>query len=137
LFQATYTTTNRAKLEALVAPTITLSAVNPAGSKVSTNVSVNEASFVAGIFSDQVVMSNSTMAQMAVDQVVAGLKNGTVAFVLPGVQLLIAPIGLVITGTWLVLGLIAYGIGTIDRINYAESYRRASSRATKGAMARI
>ncbi|KAF6808002.1 hypothetical protein CMUS01_13991 [Colletotrichum musicola] len=112
------------QLEALVMPTLTLTGVNAAGQSVSTNVSSNEASFITGVFSKEVIRSDLSMAQAAVDDVVAGLKNGTVAFVLPGVQLMVFPIGLIITSTWLVIGLAFYGFGTYERIGYAESYRR-------------
>ncbi|TEA11066.1 hypothetical protein C8034_v007939 [Colletotrichum sidae] len=111
-------------LEALVMPTLTLTGVNAAGQTVSTNVSSNEASFVTGVFSKEVIRSDLAMAQAAVDEVVAGLKNGTVAFVLPGVQLMVFPIGLIITGTWLIIGLAFYSFGTYERMGYADSYRR-------------
>lgn len=100
-------------------------------------MSINEAAFVAGVFSDRIVLSNETLAQLAVDSVVAGLHNGTVVFVLPGTQILIAPVGLVITGSWMVLGLAVYGFGTFERMNYAEAHKRATVRAQKGSQARI
>lgn len=118
------TNLSRAALEALVMPIVTLTGVNSTGSTVSTNVSSNEASFVAGIFSDQVVLPASAIAQAAVNAVVSGLNNGTVAFVLPGVQLILFPIGLIITSIWLVLGVAVIGFGTFERINYREQYKR-------------
>lgn len=105
-------------------PILTLSAKNSTGGQVSTNVSVNEASFLTGVFSREVVMSDWSMAQVAVDDQVAGLKNGTVAFVLPGVQLLVFPVGLIITSVWLLIGLAAYGFGTWERMKYADMYKR-------------
>ncbi|KAL0944919.1 uncharacterized protein CTRU02_202806 [Colletotrichum truncatum] len=112
------------QLEALVMPTLTLTGINAVGQTVNTNVSANEASFVTGVFSKEIVRSDLAMAQAAVDDMVAGLKNGTVAFVLPGTQLMIFPVGLVVTGTWLLIGVAFYGFGTYERIGYAESYRR-------------
>ncbi|GKT51506.1 uncharacterized protein ColSpa_11687 [Colletotrichum spaethianum] len=112
------------QLEALVMPTLTLTGVNAVGQTVSTNVSSNEAAFITGVFSKEVIKSDLAVAQAAVDEVVAQLKNGTVAFVLPGVQIMIFPVGLVITSTWLLIGLSFYGFGTYERIGYAESYRR-------------
>lgn len=120
---------NRAQLEALVMPVLTLTGQNGDGQTVATNVSSNEAVFVTGVFSQMVIMSDFARASVAVDEVVAQMKNGTVAFVLPGVELMVYPIGLIITGTWLVLGVIAYGIGTYDRIRYAETYKRRLARA--------
>lgn len=121
-----------AELQALVMPTITLSGVNSAGQSVSTNVSSNEAVFVAGVFSQEVFLSDTAKAQAAVDTIVSRMQNGTVAFVLPGVQFLIFPVGLVVTGVWLVIGLAVIGLGFFERVNYRESYRRRSARAGKG-----
>lgn len=118
-------------------PIVTLKATNGNGKTVSTNVSSNEAAFVTGVFSDAVVMSNLLLAQLAVDDQVAGLKNGTVAFVLPGIQLMIFPIGLIITSVWLLLGLIAYGAGTYARYNFREAHRRRTAVVAKGNVARF
>ncbi|KUI57833.1 hypothetical protein VP1G_05184 [Cytospora mali] len=125
--------TNEAALEAVVMPTVTLSAINEAGQTVSTNVSSNEAAFLVGVFSDVVVLSDTAQAQIAVDQVVAGLANGTVAFVLPGVNLLIFPIGLVITGAWFVIGLVVISFGFYERVQHREAYRKTAAIAGKGA----
>lgn len=113
-------------------PVVTLSAVNAAGQTVSTNVSSNEAAFLAGAFSNQLILSTTAQAQIAVDQVVAGLANGTVAFVLPGVNLLIFPIGLIVCGSWTVIGLAVIGFGFFERVQYRESYRRRAAYANKG-----
>lgn len=107
--------------------------MNEAGQTASTNVSTNEATFLVGVFSDVVVLSNMARAQIAVDQVVAGLANGTVAFVLPGVNLLIFPIGLVITGSWFVIGLVVIGLGFFERVQHREAYRKTVALANKGA----
>ncbi|KAK4643998.1 hypothetical protein QC761_300840 [Podospora bellae-mahoneyi] len=126
-----------AQLQALVMPIVTLSAVNADGQTVATNVSVNEAAFVSGVFSQEVVMSTFRLAELAVEEEVARLKNGTTAFVLPGVQLLIFPIGLIITSIWLVIGVAAYGMGTYARYNFRESHRRMVAKTQKGTMARF
>lgn len=110
-------------------PVLTLTGENSEGQTVATNVSSNEAVFVTGVFSQMVVMSDFARASAAVDEVVEQMRNGTVAFVLPGVQLMVYPIGLIITGSWLVLGLLAYGIGTYDRMRFAETYKRRQARA--------
>jgi hypothetical protein len=130
-------TSFREELQALVMPVVTLKATNGNGQTVSTNVSSNEAAFVTGFFSSEVVMSNFTMAQLAVDEEVARLRNGTVAFVLPGIQLMIFPIGLIITSIWLLLGVVAYGMGTYARYNFREMHRRRIAVVQKGSMARI
>lgn len=118
-------------------PTVTLSAVTTAGQQITTNVSMNEAAFLTGVFADQVVLSTTAQAQIAVDQVVAGLANGTVAFVLPGVNLLIFPVGLIIASIWFVIGLLVIGFGFFERVSYRESYRRNAAIANRGATKRI
>ncbi|KAI4593370.1 hypothetical protein KJ359_009901 [Pestalotiopsis sp. 9143b] len=124
-------------LEALIMPTVSLKGVNAAGNTVTTNVSSNEAAFVNGIFSNEVIMSDLALAQLAVNDEVAGLKNGTVAFILPGVNILIFPVGLVVTGFWTLAGFVVYGYGTFQRINYRESYRSRKARAGKSSTMRI
>jgi hypothetical protein len=113
-------------------PVVSLNGVNSAGTTVSTNVSSNEAAFVNGVFSQEVIMSDLALAQLAVNDVVAGLKNGTVAFILPGTNILIFPVGLVVTGLWAVVGISIYAFGTFQRVSYRESYRRRKARAGKG-----
>ncbi|KAG7101957.1 hypothetical protein HYQ44_018535 [Verticillium longisporum] len=119
-----------AELEALVLPVLTLTATNTTGQRISTNVSSNEAAFLTGVFSREVVMSEFATAKEAVSNITAELRNGTVAFVLPGVQIMIFPIGLIITGIWTLVGFLAYGIGTYDRVSYAESFKRRSAIAS-------
>jgi hypothetical protein len=111
-------------------PILTLTAQNSTGGTVNTTVSSNEAVFVTGVFSKVVVMSDFAEANQAVEKTLALLSEKKVAFVLPGIQLMVYPIGLIITSVWLVLGVLAYGIGTYDRIRYADSYRRRLARAT-------
>ncbi|KAL2156655.1 hypothetical protein VTH82DRAFT_1400 [Thermothelomyces myriococcoides] len=127
----------RAKLEAWVLPVVTLKATDATGKEVKTQVSSNEASFVAGEFVNDQVMTNQRLAELAVEKMIEGLENGTVAFVLPGVQIMIFPIGLIITSIWLGLGLAAYGFGTYERYNFREAYRRRVALAQKGNMPRI
>ncbi|KAK3312230.1 hypothetical protein B0H66DRAFT_395968 [Apodospora peruviana] len=126
-----------AQLQALVMPVVTLSGTNAQGQTVSTNVSSNEAAFVAGVFSQEVVMSSFTLANLAVEDEIVRLKNGSTAFVLPGVQILIFPIGLVITGLWTLIGIAAYGYGTFCRYNFREQYRRRILVAEKSAIPRF
>lgn len=118
-------------------PVVTLSAVDASGQTVSTNVSANDASFVTGVFSQDIVMSDFNKALLAVQEELVGLKNGTVAFVLPGVHLLITPIGLVVTCLWTLIFAVAWGAGTFQRVAYREQYRRALQRDNKRAVARI
>ncbi|KAK4032153.1 hypothetical protein C8A01DRAFT_20742 [Parachaetomium inaequale] len=125
------------QLQALVMPIVTLKATNGNGQQVTTVVSTSEAAFVAGEFSKDEVMSNYRLAELAVEAELAALKNGTVAFVLPGIQLMIFPIGLIITSVWLVLGLAAYGMGTYARYNFREAHKRRMAVISKGNVARF
>lgn len=109
-------------------PTVTLTGKNLAGQQVSTNVSSNEAAFVNGIFSTEVVMSDFSIASLAVDTITAQMHNGTVAFVLPGVNILIFPVGLVLTSIWLVIGVGFYAFGTYERYSYRDTYRSRKAR---------
>lgn len=118
-------------------PVVTLRATNAQGRTVSTNVSSNEAAFVAGVFSQKKPVSSFRLAELAVEKEMVLLKNGTTAFVLPGVQLMIFPVGLVITSIWMVAGFIAYGIGTYARYNFREQHRARMARAQKSGVARI
>ncbi|KAH6663948.1 hypothetical protein F5X68DRAFT_161182 [Plectosphaerella plurivora] len=113
-----------ADIEALIIPTLTLSAVNSTGQTVRTNVSSNEAAFLTGVFSKEVILSDFALAQQAQTNMTQRLANKEVAFVLPGVTIMIFPIGLIVTSVWLVIGLAAYGYGTYQRVGYAESFRR-------------
>lgn len=118
-------------------PTVTLSATNANGARVSTNVSSNEAVFLVGQFANRTILSTTAQAQIAVDQVVAGLANGTVAFVLPGVNLLIFPIGLIIASIWFTIGILVIGFGFFERVSYREAYRRNFAMANRSATKRI
>lgn len=120
---------SQAQIEALVMPTVTLSGTNAAGQTVSTNVSSNEAAFVAGAFSKEVIMSEFSLASAAVDLIVSELGNSTVAFVLPGVQFLVFPVGLVIMSAWISIGLAFIGFGFYERVGYRESFKSRKARA--------
>ncbi|TLS26799.1 hypothetical protein PpBr36_04113 [Pyricularia pennisetigena] len=128
---------NMAAIEALVMPVVTLSAVNPTGQTVSTNVSSNEAAFVAGVFSESTVMSEFGVANMAVDRSLEMLANGTIAFVLPGVSIMIFPVGLIVTSIWTVGLCGAIAFGTFNRIGFREQFRRRTQYAGKSTMSRI
>ena len=112
-------------------PIVTLSAKDAAGQTISTTMSANEASFVTGALSREEVISATGQAQLAVNDQIAGLHNGTVAFVLPGYSFMLFPVGLVIISTWLLVGLVAYGMGTFARMQYAEAYKRAARRTAR------
>ncbi|KAI0908303.1 hypothetical protein F4823DRAFT_500488 [Ustulina deusta] len=117
------------KIEPLIMPIFTLAATDATGQTISTNVSSSEAAFVNGIFAKEVVLSTFGQASLAVQNITAELEAGRVAFVLPGVNLLIFPVGLVVTSFWILVGVAAYGYGTYERYNYRETYRRRKAMA--------
>jgi hypothetical protein len=112
-----------------VLPTVILTAVNDAGQTVNTTVSSNEAVFVTGVFSQQVFVSEFGIAAINVAEAERGLHNGTIAFVLPGVSIMVYPIGGIVTGTWFLVGLAVMGFTTYERYGHRESYRRRKARA--------
>lgn len=109
-----------AVLEALIMPTLTLSSTDPA---LNTTLSPNEASFLTGVFSDQTPMSDFSAAQAAVYDSLDRLDAEEEVFVLPGTQIMVFPIGAVITGAWAVIGIGAYGWGTVGRWRFREGYK--------------
>jgi hypothetical protein len=114
----------RSALEALLMPSLSLIARSPRSSgNLTTVLSPNEASFVTGVFSTLTPQSAFSLAQAAVSSSLTLLEEGDIAFVLPGTQILIFPIGLVITGTWALLGCGVYAFGTVERWRFREGYR--------------
>lgn len=122
-----------AALQKVLVPTVTLTGSQPGGQVVNTSLSSNEATFVSGVFAAQVTPTKS--------RIVAPIQTLVVAsgspFIVPGLNIMIFPIGAVITGIWTVLfiGTIVYG--TIGRMQFREQYRRRVTRQQKGDMARI
>lgn len=114
-------------LESIVLPTLTLKAKTVTGGDISTNVSLNEAAFLTGVFSKQTVQSDFAAAQVAVNKMLDALHNNTNAFILPGTQIMIFPVGAIITSVWLLVALVIYGFGTFERMQYAEMYKRRQS----------
>ncbi|KAI6785537.1 uncharacterized protein J7T54_007180 [Emericellopsis cladophorae] len=121
-------------IEALLMPTLSLTALSPQSSdNLTTLLSPNEASFITGVFSDLTPQSSFSLAQAAVSSSLALLDEGEVAFILPGTQILIFPIGLIITGTWALLGVGVYAFGTVERWRFRESYRERVKGGVGGA----
>lgn len=83
-------------------------------------LSSKQASFVKGVFSDT---STNTITPATLASASA-LANSAAPFVVPGVTFGIFPVGLIVTGTWVVLFLGFVGAGTIGRYQFADQYRR-------------
>ena len=104
------------------------------GQTVNTSLSSSEATFVNGVFAK----AATTTAKAAVQSPIQTLVVASDApFVVPGLNILIFPIGAIITGIWAVLFFAVVGYGTVGRMQFRDQYRRRSARATKGDLARI
>jgi len=105
-------TISRATLQPLLIPNIELTARSPSsGQDLTTTLASQEASFVNGIFAQT---ANSA----------APAEQSAPPFVLPGTTLAFFPIGLLITGIWLIGFAATVGLGTYGRIQFREQYRR-------------
>lgn len=58
-------------------------------------------------------------------------------FVVPGLDILIFPIGLIITSIWTVAFILTLGFGTLSRIQHREQFRESKLREAKGSLSRI
>ncbi|ESZ92861.1 hypothetical protein SBOR_6769 [Sclerotinia borealis F-4128] len=121
-------------LEALLTPTVTLTGKNVSGGTVSTVLNSNQASFVNGVFSTQTAGVTKTVVQPPIQTLVVASES---PFVLPGLNILIFPIGGIITGVWAILFIATLSWGTIGRIQFRDQFRSRTARATKGNMSRI
>jgi hypothetical protein len=100
---------------------------------VNTTLSSDEATFVSGAFAAQVT---GTKAQVAPPLQTLVVASGA-PFVVPGLNILIFPIGGIITGIWTVLFIATIAYGTIGRMQFREQYRRRAAQANKAGVARI
>lgn len=132
-FSISSLTNSSDSLQTVLVPTVTLTAMNATGQLVNTTLSSQEATFVNGVFAAQVVPTKSQLAPPIQTLVV---QSGA-PFVVPGLNILIFPIGGVITGVWAVLFLGTVGYGTVGRMQFRDQFRRRTARAMKGEMARI
>ncbi|KAL9593930.1 MAG: hypothetical protein Q9219_007310 [cf. Caloplaca sp. 3 TL-2023] len=109
---------NETQAHDLLAPRISLSGSDKSGKVITTILSSSEASFVNGVFAEQV----KTVASAGVPAASAAANAGK--FVLPGRTLGIFPVGLIITSAWTFLFILTVGYGTVERIRFREAYRR-------------
>jgi hypothetical protein len=123
-----------ATLEKLLIPTVTLTGMETNGQTVNTSLSSSEATFVNGVFAKAATTTTASAVSSPIQTLVVA---SNAPFVVPGLKILIFPIGGIITGVWAVLFMAAVGYGTIGRIQFRDSYRRRSAIAAKGDLARI
>ncbi|KAL2076089.1 hypothetical protein VTL71DRAFT_1032 [Oculimacula yallundae] len=122
-----------AALQKVLVPTVTLTGRTTTGAAVNTSLSSSEATFVNGVFAQQLTPTKSKVIAPWQTLVVAKGEQ----FVVPGMSLMIFPIGLVIQSIWTVLfiGTIAYG--TVGRMQFRDQFRTRAARQQKGDLARI
>ncbi|KIW94759.1 uncharacterized protein Z519_04736 [Cladophialophora bantiana CBS 173.52] len=109
---------NDTQIMSLMLPDIKLNAAN-SQMPIMANVSAADGAwFVIGQFKDEFKggLVGPTVAAAAI--------TAAVPFVLPGTSLGIFPTGLIVTCAWTFLFFLAYGLGTIGRIQYRSVYRK-------------
>ena len=121
------------ELEKLLAPTVTLTGLSAAGLQVNATLDSSEASFVSGVFALEATVSKTEVEPPMQTLVVA--KDAP--FILPGMNILIFPIGGVITSIWAVLLIGTIGYGTLGRIRFRDQFRRRTAIALKKDTSRI
>jgi len=110
---------NDTQIMSLMLPQITLNAVDPSQTPINANItSADGAWFVVGQFKDE--YKDTLVTSAAATAAIAAAAP----FVLPGTHLGIFPTGLIVTCAWTVLFFLAFGLGTLGRIQYRDLYRK-------------
>ncbi|KAL9116803.1 MAG: hypothetical protein Q9187_006668 [Circinaria calcarea] len=102
---------NQTLLKSALTPLIILSGTVKNGTPITTILSSKEASFLIGVFALPLSITTPSKAQVT-------------PFALPGTSLEKFPTGLVIAGAWTFLFVTAMGVGTLQRWECRETYRR-------------
>lgn len=111
---------------------MTLTGTDGNGNVVNTTLSSQEATFVSGVFA---VQTTPTRANVDVPlQTLVTAKDQP--FVVPGLNIMIFPIGAIITGLWATVFISTIAYGTYGRMQFRDSFRRRTL-AEKGNFARI
>ncbi|KAH8705931.1 hypothetical protein BGW36DRAFT_422459 [Talaromyces proteolyticus] len=111
-------------LKYLMVPAITLSATTNTGTVANTSLASDMISYVAG----QLTQGNGAPTNITTPEAVTmatAIAASASVFVLPGTNIMVAPVGLIITCIWSGLLIAAVGAGTIGRFQYRMQYRRA------------
>lgn len=121
---------NQTEIMSLLIPQIQLHANSSNGTTITSDIASSETVyFVVGQFKGEATpaiaaqASNPLMAENAI--------NDSKGFVLPGTTFGIFPVGLIVTGVWTLLFLVAFGLGTLGRIRHRDIYRKRIA-ATSG-----
>lgn len=116
----------RSDLRILLIPSIVLIARN--NTSQGTTLSSDTLSYVAGKF----VQANKPFTNITFPEAAAlsgPLVSSLSEFVLPGTQIKVFPLGLIITGSWAALLVLVVGVGTVGRYQFRQHYRRRIQRA--------
>ncbi|TQS34250.1 hypothetical protein Golomagni_05374 [Golovinomyces magnicellulatus] len=122
-----------AGFQKVLTPEVTLSAIDSTGANVKTSLSSDELTFVNGVFAKKLTNTVPLLAPPIQTLVVAP----DAPFVVPGLNILIFPIGLIITGIWTILLVATIGYGTYGRIQWREQYREIKLKEFRGSMSTI
>ena len=110
---------NDTQLMSLMLPIVKLNAAIDSSEPIMANVSqADGAWFVTGQFINE--FKNTLVTPTVATAAIAAAAP----FILPGTTLGIFPTGLIVTCSWSLLFLVAYGLGTLGRIQYRTAYRR-------------
>ncbi|KAK7539434.1 uncharacterized protein J3D65DRAFT_644982 [Phyllosticta citribraziliensis] len=119
-------------LKRYLTPRVNVTARRPVDNKVvSSDLAVDKASFLTGVFSDRSAGNETISGEQA------AIVANSVSFLMPGQRLaplqvpgitiplpLLTPVGLVVTLVWTVLFVATVTYGTYQRIRFREQYRR-------------
>lgn len=110
---------NDTQVMSLMLPVVKLNAAIDSSQPIMANVSsADGAWFVIGQFKDE--FKNGLVTPTVATAAIAAAAP----FVLPGTSLGIFPTGLIVTCSWTLLFFVAYGLGTLGRIQYRTAYRK-------------
>ncbi|RKF61897.1 hypothetical protein OnM2_037055 [Erysiphe neolycopersici] len=122
-------------LKQILAPNVSLSAVDSTGATITTSLTSDETKFVTGVFA--AAQENTPTKALLAPPIQTLVVAPDAPFVVPGLNILIFPTGLIITGLWAVLIIGTIGYGTIERIQWRERFREAKMRESTGSLKRI
>ncbi|VDB86314.1 Bgt-3757 [Blumeria graminis f. sp. tritici] len=116
------TMNDQTALQKVLIPMVTISALDVTGATINTSLSKDEITFVNGVFSGSVLPTKATLAPPIQTLVVS--KDA--AFIVPGLNILIFPIGLIITGLWTIAFVSTVSYGTFRRTQHRDEFREKS-----------
>ncbi|KAK8207158.1 hypothetical protein IWZ01DRAFT_509240 [Phyllosticta capitalensis] len=132
-------------LKRYLTPRVNVTARRPVDNKVvSSDLSVDKASFLTGVFSDRSAGNETISGEQA------AIVANSISFLMPGQRLaplqvpgitiplpLLTPVGLVVTLIWTVAFVLTVAYGTYNRIRFREQYRRRIKMQEASSFSRI